>query len=180
VTVAHLTTGPAGAPDEAPVLRVPAVRDLPVPPREGVGGFARRLWRARRQLSPLQYWMSFVAGPASLVFSGLCVGSGAVNGWRTSYDVALAITSPWDRTQVRVVLIAVPLSLAGYLLVPAFLGAIVAHLVTRAIEQQRQSTAEEIAALLRHEVALARREIAAVRPEESGARPAEDPVGDHA
>lgn len=132
------------------------VGDLAVPPRETPGRFARRLWLSLWQLAPFRRWIAFVGVPFLLAFAALYVVNGAVNGWRITYEVTLAITSPFDRPDVSHVWWALPLSVAGWLLAPSFIGAIVGYMVNRGIDQQRTATAAEISAALRHEVARLR------------------------
>jgi hypothetical protein len=94
----------------------------------------------------------FVACPLTVSYVALFVINGVLNGWATSYDVSLAIVSPWDKTRVALSALAFPLSFAGWILMPSFVGAIAGYVVAHAIAAHRETSAEDIAAKLSEDV----------------------------
>jgi hypothetical protein len=134
------------------MTRSPQVRDLPVPPHDWPTARLRRLWRSRYQLGPFAYWSVFACLPIVAVWGVLYVINGLLNGWRVSYDVTLAIASPFDRPIVSHPGPALVLSLASWLLIPSLIGAVAGYLVNRALDQQRRRTPQEIEQALRDQV----------------------------
>ena len=78
--------------------------------------------------------------PALLAFTALFVANGLVIGWRNAYDVTLSITSP---AATKSLVLAWPLSLAGWLAGPAVAGAVVGYMITAGIEGRRKKPIDE-------------------------------------
>ena len=115
--------------------------DLAPPPREGPVALARRWWHSRGQHRPLRYWLFFRGIPALVAFTALFVANGLVIGWRNAYDVMLSITSP---AATKSLVLAWPLSLAGWLAGPAVAGAVVGYMITAGIEGRRKKPIDEL------------------------------------
>jgi hypothetical protein len=81
-----------------------------------------------------------------LFFAALYAGGGLLLGWSTAYEVLVGITSPADAPRP---LYGWVLSLAGWLLVPAFIGGVTGYLVNRQIDRRRQVAAEILLARMR-------------------------------
>ncbi|GAA0462509.1 hypothetical protein Ade02nite_29050 [Paractinoplanes deccanensis] len=69
-------------------------------------------------------------------FGILFVLNGTLNGWRRSYDVALAITSPADTSVPQLAWI---LSLAGWIVAPGIAGAVAGYVITASIGARRRT-----------------------------------------
>jgi Family of unknown function (DUF6313) len=74
--------------------------------------------------------------PVAAPYLILYVANGFVNGWLNSYNVNLAITSPGDTRKIDVPLLAWPLSIFGWLVMPVFVGAVVGYAVNFSIERR--------------------------------------------
>lgn len=93
----------------------------------------RRWWRARGRHKGIQYWL-LVQGYRILAgFGVVFVANGVLNGWQAAYDVSLQIESPWE---AREQWLAVPLSLAGWLVVTGFAGALAGYVVLEVTENR--------------------------------------------
>ncbi|MEU6668368.1 DUF6313 family protein [Streptomyces sp. NPDC046727] len=92
----------------------------------------------RRSVSRLnrpQHWLLTRFLRWGSCFLALYVGGGLLLGWTTAYNVLLGITSPAD---TEFPWYGVPLSLTGWLLVPAVVGGASGYLVNRQIERRRR------------------------------------------
>lgn len=88
-------------------------------------------------------WSVYYGIPVVAVLSILFIISGFRFGWWPAYDLLLGIRSPGDLDEP---LLAVPLSLVGWLLVPAVVGACAGYMVERQIYEHRgESLAQSIA-----------------------------------
>lgn len=67
--------------------------------------------------------------------------NGFVIGWRVAYDVTLQIVSPWETAQPWV---AVPLSLAGWLVWPSVAGTVIGYVFTKVIDARQRSSSDLI------------------------------------
>ncbi|MED7923952.1 DUF6313 family protein [Nonomuraea sp. LP-02] len=114
---------------------------VPPPPRERL---LHRLRRWRLSLSAhhgVRYWTWTRGLPILLAFGALFVANGLLIGWREAYEVTLAITSPAD---TAIPVLAWFLSVAGWLLAPAAVGAIAGFMVSNAITSRRTRSIEEL------------------------------------
>ena len=82
-----------------------------------------------------------------MALGALYVANGTVNGWRAAYDISVQITSPAEPRRVPV--LAWPLAVAGWLLVPALAGAVAGYVVNSVIETHRSATREPLATRVR-------------------------------
>lgn len=103
-------------------------------PRESLPDLLRRWWRGRGRHRGLRYWMIFRGGPLLAVCTVLYAANGLVIGWRVSYDVLLAITSP---AATSCPILAWALSILGWLIGPAVAGAVAGHIITASINARR-------------------------------------------
>jgi hypothetical protein len=115
--------------------------DLPPPPREALFALARRWWRARGRHPGLRYWLLFHGIPVLVALAALFAANGLVVGWRTAYDVMLAITSPAATSSP---VLAWFLSVAGWLIGPAVAGAVAGSMVNAAIARRRKRPVGQI------------------------------------
>jgi len=99
-----------------------------------------RAWGA---YTGLRHWLLARGTLFFAIFAALYVTSGVVIGWRTTYDVAIGITSPGDRS-VTVPALAWPVSLAGWLAAPAVFGAVAGVVISVAIADRRQRSIGEV------------------------------------
>jgi hypothetical protein len=110
------------------------------PPRERVRDVLRRAVRSRDALVGVRHWL-LVRGSVLLTgFVLLYVANGLVIGWPNAYDVALGIQSPGKTTTAW---LAWPLSLAGWLAMPAVTGAVAGYVLTVGIAARRSKTIEQ-------------------------------------
>ncbi|MEV4242044.1 DUF6313 family protein [Streptosporangium canum] len=114
---------------------------IPPPPRERARHRLRRWWLSLGAHHGARYWMWTRGLPILFVFGALFVANGLLIGWRKAYDVTLAITSPADTTMP---VLAWLLSIAGWLLAPAIVGAITGFVVSNAIASRRTRSVEEL------------------------------------
>ncbi|SCF42622.1 DUF6313 family protein [Micromonospora saelicesensis] len=128
-------------PSPAVNARVPL---LPPPP-DRVRDRLRRWVRAWGAYTGLRHWLLVRGTILSAIFAALYLTSGVVIGWRTTYDVAIGITSPGDPS-VSVPALAWPVSLAGWLAAPAVFGAVAGVVISFAIAGRRQRPIGEVLA----------------------------------
>lgn len=108
----------------------------PVPPP----GNARQasLWRrvraSAKALPPFSYWVLRIGGPLVTALVGLYLVNGLLIGWTEAYEVLLSIRSPFDTSNP---VSATFLSIAGWLVTPAVIGAAVGYGVERSIQSHR-------------------------------------------
>lgn len=95
----------------------------------------RRWWRARGRHKGIQYWLMVQGYRILAAFAAVFALNGVINGWQVAYDVSLQIDSPWD-TEVPVPWLALPLSLAGWLVVTGFAGALAGYVVIEVTENR--------------------------------------------
>lgn len=102
-------------------------------PREGLLSFYRRWRRSLSRHRGMRYVL-LVYGPAITAgFLMLFVICGFALGWRPAYDVTVQILSPWE---TRVPPLAMVLSLAGFLAIPALVGGVVGQAVVETTENR--------------------------------------------
>lgn len=106
------------------------------PPRRRVGLVVqiRRWWRSRARHRGIRYWLLVQAPVFLLGLGALFVINGFVIGWPDAYDVTVQIMSPLDTAQRWV---AMPLSLAGWLVWPSVTGAVVAYVLADLTDTRR-------------------------------------------
>jgi hypothetical protein len=81
----------------------------------------------------MQYWLRVRGYYILGGFAALYVVNAAVVGGREAYDVSVQIDSPWDTT---IPALALPLSIAGWLVVTGFAGAVAGYVVTEVTENR--------------------------------------------
>ena len=101
-----------------------------------------RAWRSLEALSNFVHFLVIVPLPVAAIFSILFVGNGFKNGWRQAFDVTLAITSPWD-AKIESPLLAWPLAVAAWLIVPVIAGAVIGYAVTSSLDRRRGVAQEQ-------------------------------------
>ncbi|MFI5954387.1 DUF6313 family protein [Cryptosporangium sp. NPDC051539] len=107
------------------------------PPRESVWDLARRALRSREAMSGLVHWLVVRGSIIFALFAIVYVANGLLIGWQSTYDVTLGIRSPGDTS---VAWAAWPLSLAGWLAMPAVAGAVAGYVLSVAITNRRQDS----------------------------------------
>ncbi|RSM86347.1 hypothetical protein DMH04_14390 [Kibdelosporangium aridum] len=96
--------------------------------REGPIDFIHRWRRGLAQHRGIRYWL-LVQGPLVLLgLATLFIINGFVIGWEKAYNVTVQITSPWDE-EIAQPWVAMPLSLAGWLVWPSVTGAVVGYVL---------------------------------------------------
>ncbi|MGW4487965.1 DUF6313 family protein [Amycolatopsis sp. NPDC004368] len=105
----------------------------PPPPRESLRALVRRRRRGVRRFRGIQYWLRVRGYYILSGFVGLFVVNAFVIGGRVAYDVTLQIDSPWDTSSPA---LALPLSLAGWLVVTGFAGAVAGYVVTEVTDNR--------------------------------------------
>jgi len=95
----------------------------------------RRIFRSAESLSNLQYILIFRGAPVALAYAALYVVNGMFLGWQNAFDVSFCIVSP---AATRLPALALPLSIAGWLVVPVLAGAIAGYAVQRSLETRRR------------------------------------------
>jgi hypothetical protein len=127
-----------------PSARIP----LQPPPPDRQRDRVRRRLRALGAYAGIRRWL-LVRGTVLLVlFGALYVANGLVIGWKTAYDVTLAITSPGDKS-VSAPALAWFLSLAGWLAAPAVFGGVAGVIISTAITDRRRRPISQV--LTKHE-----------------------------
>ena len=127
-SVANMTQPPSPTDGRVP---------LPPPPPDQLRDRLRRRLRSVGAFTGLRHWLLVRGLLFGVVFAALFVANGLVIGWKTSYDVAVGITSPGDK-MVSTPALAWVLSVAGWLAAPAVFGAVAGIVVDRAIEDRRR------------------------------------------
>ena len=79
--------------------------------------------------------------PIAAVLTVIFVWSGLSNGWWSTYEVLLSIESPKDATSPALALVV---SLIGWALMPAVIGAVTGLLVQRQIEGYRNEREADV------------------------------------
>jgi uncharacterized protein DUF6313 len=121
------------APEQEPATRAGRVEIGPPPP-EGLLSFLRRWRRSLSRHRGLRYWLSVYGLVIFPSFVLLFVINGFVVGWKAAYNVGAQIDSPWDTSAPW---LAVFLSLAGWLVIPALVGAVVGQVVVEMTDNRR-------------------------------------------
>jgi hypothetical protein len=101
----------------------------------------RRWWRSQKRHRGFQYWLRFRGIPFVALVAVLYVVNGFVAGWSSAYEIAAGIGSP---AHSPAPLVAWPLSIAGWLLVPGIAGAIAGYIVTDFIARRRTTPVHEV------------------------------------
>ncbi|MFD6294048.1 DUF6313 family protein [Streptomyces sp. NPDC060235] len=97
--------------------------------------------RSLSRFGRTQYWVIKHASLWLLGFTVLYALGGVLLGWRAAYEVLVGLKPPAD---AAFPVFGYVLSLAGWLVVPAFVGATAGYLVTRKIEGRRTVTLEAL------------------------------------
>ncbi|WP_236795083.1 DUF6313 family protein [Amycolatopsis sp. GM8] len=101
--------------------------DVDPPPRESLRALIRRRRRGLGRFRGIQYWLRIRGYYILGGFIALFVINAVVIGGRQAYDVSVQIDSPWQTTTPA---LALPLSLAGWLVVTGFAGAVAGYVVS--------------------------------------------------
>lgn len=101
----------------------------------------KRYWRSRYLPSGLTYWAIVFGTPSVLVIAALCTASGFLNGWAATYELLIGIGSP---ATAAVPAAAFPVSLVGWLIVPATVGGLAGFLVQKQITGYRYEKSEDV------------------------------------
>jgi hypothetical protein len=107
--------------------------EIDPPRRESVQALLRRQRRSLGRHSGIQYWLRVRGYYILAAFGGLFVLNAVVIGGRVAYDVSIQIDSPWDTSSP---LLALPLSLAGWLVVTGFAGAVAGYVVSEVTDNR--------------------------------------------
>jgi hypothetical protein len=107
------------------------------PNREWSLAEVRRIFRSRGALAGLRHWLIVRGSVLLVLFALLYVGNGLLIGWRAAYDVTTGIVSPGSTAAPWA---AWPLSLAGWLAMPAVTGAVAGYVLSVAIGGRRQQS----------------------------------------
>lgn len=123
----------------------------PAPPADGPPPPGRRQrlrarWADRHALPRFGFWL-LSRGAVVLAACGvLYVLNGFLIGWANAYDVMLGITSP---AEVRPQWCAWPLSLTGWAVVPAVVGAAAGYVITEQIKTHHARELNDVLSELR-------------------------------
>jgi Family of unknown function (DUF6313) len=93
----------------------------------------RRQRRSLGRHTGIQYWLRVRGYYILAAFTGLYVANAVVVGGRVAYDVSVQIDSPWDTGTPW---LALPLSIAGWLVVTGFAGAVAGYVVTEVTDNR--------------------------------------------
>ncbi|MET9067774.1 DUF6313 family protein [Streptosporangium sandarakinum] len=124
------------------------------PPRLPLWARYRRRLRSLAALSKTRYWLLTRAFWLMLAFFAVFVIDALLIGWSTAYEVMIGIKSP---AEVAAPLASWPVSLMGWLAIPAFVGGTAGYLVTRQIDARRTRSEAEVVAELRRRAQPPRR-----------------------
>ncbi|WP_371101684.1 DUF6313 family protein [Streptomyces sp. PU_AKi4] len=97
--------------------------------------------RSLSRFGRTQYWVIKHASLWLLGFMVVYVLGGVLLGWRAAYEVLVGLKPP---AEAAFPVFGYVLSLAGWLIVPAFIGATAGYLVTRKIEGRRTIALEAL------------------------------------
>jgi hypothetical protein len=111
------------------------------PPAERWVDRLRRRWRSRGRHRNLQFWLLFRGSPFVAVLVCLYVVNGLVIGWSAAYDVMLGITSPADTSAPAPAWV---LSVAGWLVTPAVVGAVAGYVISSQITSRRRRPIDQL------------------------------------
>lgn len=101
--------------------------DIDPPSRETLPALVRRWLRSRHRYTGIEYWLRFRGIYIVVGFGVLFLVNVLAVGGRTAYDLTVQIDSPWN---TRYPWLALPLSVAGWLVVTGFAGAVAGYVVT--------------------------------------------------
>lgn len=104
-------------------------------PAERLSDRLRRRWRSRGRHRNLQFWLLYRGLPILTGLVGLYLVNGMLIGWSTAYEVMLGIVSPADTSA------PVPawfLSVVGWLVTPAVVGAVAGYVIGSQISSRRR------------------------------------------
>lgn len=101
--------------------------DIEPPDRETLPSWIRRWLRSRHRYGGIEYWLRFRGFSIVVGFGLLYLVNVLAVGGRTAYDLTVQIVSPWDTPYPWLTL---PLSVAGWLVVTGFAGAVAGYVVT--------------------------------------------------
>jgi Family of unknown function (DUF6313) len=104
------------------------------PRRESVRALFRRLRRSRGRHSGVRYWLLVRGYYILAAFAGLYVLNAVASDGRTAYDLSVQIVSPWAAKLT--LWLALPLSIAGWLVVTGFAGAVAGYVVTEVTDNR--------------------------------------------
>jgi hypothetical protein len=110
--------------------------DVDPPRRESLRALVRRQRRSRGRHTGIHYWLRVRGYYILAAFVGLYVANAVVFGGRVAYDVSVQIRSPWDTVSPW---LALPLSIAGWLVVTGFAGAVAGYVVTEVADNRSLS-----------------------------------------
>ncbi len=102
-----------------------------------------------------RYWLITQGIWIVVVFGLLYVAGGSVLGWTVAYEVLIGITSPGTTSSRPMAWL---LSMAGWLVMPAFIGGVTGYLVNRQVDKRRKESAEEVMRRMREESGPSRSE----------------------
>ncbi|MEV6342987.1 DUF6313 family protein [Actinoplanes sp. NPDC051851] len=119
--------------------------ESPVPPsrkqRTPKRSFRDKIKFARWSLDGLpniSHFITLWVSPILISYLALFTANGILNGWLNAYKINLAINAPWDeKDHLNHPWLAVPLSIAGWLVIPVMAGAVVGYLVNFTLQRRR-------------------------------------------
>ncbi|MFD7875888.1 DUF6313 family protein [Streptomyces sp. NPDC059766] len=116
------------------------------PPQPGWRQQLRARWADRHALPRFSYWL-FSRGTTVLTLCGaLYLVNGIMIGWANAYNVMTGITSP---ANVRPQWCAWPLSLTGWAVIPAIIGAAAGYVITEQIQAHHAHDLDDVVDELR-------------------------------
>jgi Family of unknown function (DUF6313) len=107
--------------------------EIDPPRRESLRALLRRQRRSLSRHSGIQYWLRVRGYYILAAFAGLYLLNALVIGGRVAYDVSIQIDSPWDTASPW---LALPLSIAGWLVVTGFAGAVAGYVVAEVTDNR--------------------------------------------
>lgn len=117
------------------------------PPRRGVlSAVGLGFSLALESLKNRHHWFLTRALWFLLAFGVIFAADGILVGWSTAYEVMIGIASPAD---VGYPFVSWPVSVVGWLMIPAFVGGVAGYLVTWQIDGRRTESEAEVARDLR-------------------------------
>jgi heme A synthase len=123
--------------------------------RASIREFAARMWESRKALSSLTRWL-LSAGLAAVLLTAVCFTGTAVASGDAGYafEVLTTVASPFRGDAAW---FAVPLAVAGYLLLPAVVGAVAALIIERQLAGMSKTLDEAEDSIRRSVIAELRR-----------------------